>query len=90
MLLDLVNPKQTYLHSNKLIATVRDKVSFNKPEMLIAAAGICLGWAKVYGSQTLRKKLMIFGCKDPPPKFQPSIRSISVVIIRADLLRIEG
>ncbi len=39
-----------------------------------------LGWAKVKGFQTLSKKLMIYGPKDPPPKFQPSIRSKSARI----------
>ncbi len=34
-----------------------------------------LGRAKVKEFQTLSKKLMIYGLKDPPPKFQPSIRS---------------
>ncbi len=36
--------------------------------------------AKVKGFQTLSKKFMIHGPKDPPLKFQPSIRSESAPI----------
>ncbi len=38
---------------------------------------VILGRTKVKGFQILRKKLMIFGPKNPPPGFQPSIRSKS-------------